>query len=60
VVRVGTLRVVQLATWLQYIRGISYREPYRKKEEEARSISSILGDHFFLPMFLFLQDNIKL
>jgi hypothetical protein len=34
VVRVRISRVVQYATWLQYIRGISYREPNRKEEEE--------------------------
>jgi len=24
------------ATWLQYIRGISYREPYRKKKKKIK------------------------
>ena len=33
--KVWTLRVVQQATWLQYIREISYREPYRKKKKSA-------------------------
>jgi hypothetical protein len=63
VVRVQISRVVQQATWLQYIRGISYREPKRKERKEKThhicQADELINGDYHIRDEIFLYPSVK-